>query len=517
MNVLSWNDKLLFALLIKYIKGMRMDFRQNSDEPSELVMGLIGPIGCNRKLIADLMKDLALHYNYHLIIIPMSAAMDPYITVPAHNDDQYVRITNLMRAGNELREKTVDNAIFSKLAAIEISRQRKATEKKRIIYLVDSIKRPEEVEELKNIYGGGFYLFAIHASESSRDKYLENLCHISDQNKRKLLIQRDKDENLGHGQATSEAFHLADFFLAEEGNNEKVWNTLQRFFDIIFGHPFKTPTFNEYTMFMAYAASMKSADMSRQVGAVIAMGSEILSTGANECPRPGGGTYWPVYNHKTCAIDDVENGRDYMNGGDHNGREKQEMFDKLMVDIPAELQKTLKKNIDESGLKDITEYGRMVHAEMDAILGCARRGISCKDATLFSTTFPCHNCAKHIIASGIKHVVFIEPYPKSKAMAMHSDALRTKDIPLIEGVSKVLFSPFIGVGPRRYVDLFSLSLSSGEKLRRKKSGTFVNINWARSTARPRLKMFDTSYSKNEEIVGAEAVTMLSKMQKIVIE
>ncbi|MDN3612645.1 hypothetical protein QWZ16_23945 [Vibrio ostreicida] len=26
--------------------------------------------------------------------------------------------------------------------------------------------------------------------------------------------------------------------------------------------------------------------------------------------------------------------------------------------------------------------------------------------------FPCHNCAKHIVASGIKRVVYVEPYPK---------------------------------------------------------------------------------------------------------
>jgi deoxycytidylate deaminase len=494
-----------------------MDFRQNSIEPSELVMGIIGPIGCNRKLVSELMSNIAKHYDYDLIVVPMSTAMTPYIEVADHKGDEYIRVTNLMKAGNELRKKANDNAIFAKLAAKEISNLRATKKKERTIYLVDSIKRPEEVEELKNIYGDGFYLFAVHSSEASRDRYLENQCNIADPKKRSGLIERDKDEKIGHGQATSDAFHLADFFLAEEGNNTKVWNTLQRFFDIIFGDPFKTPTFNEYSMFMTYAASMKSADMSRQVGAAIALGTDIISTGANECPRPGGGTYWPIYDDATSSIVDVPKGRDYTNGIDYNGKEKNDIIESLKAGIPDELQEVLMKNIEDSGIKDISEYGRVVHAEMDAILGCARRGISCKDATLFSTTFPCHNCAKHIIASGIKSVIFIEPYPKSKAMEMHKDSLRTKDSTTKDNLSNTLFSPFIGVGPRRYVDLFSLSLSSGEKVRRKTSGTFKVAEWERKTAHPRMKMFDTSYSKNEKIVGDEAIDILSKIAKIKIE
>jgi len=491
-----------------------MNFRQNSDEPSELVMGIIGPIGCNRSLVAKSMQDLAKHYNYKLELIKMSDRMTPYVSLGENNGNEYIRVTNLMEAGNKLREKTKDNSILAKLAAMEIARIRATTKNRRIIYLVDSIKRPEEVDELKNIYGDGFYLFAVHSSEKSRNSYLKNQCNIANPAQRLDLIDRDKDEKLGHGQATSDAFHLADFFLAEEGNNIKVWNTLQRFFDIIFGDPFKTPTFNEYSMFMSYAASMKSADMSRQVGAAIALGTDIISTGANECPRPGGGTYWPVYDNNTSSIVDVDNGRDYMNGIDYNGKEKQDMINILKSGIPDELQDVLMKNIDSSGIKDISEYGRVVHAEMDAILGCARRGISCKDATLFSTTFPCHNCAKHIIASGIKSVVFIEPYPKSKAVEMHKDALFTKGSSNHEKSSKLVFSPFIGVGPRRYVDLFSLSLSSGEKIRRKINGTFTAAVWERATARPRMKMFNTSYLKNEEFVSIEVKNMLNIDLKI---
>ncbi len=50
-----------------------------------------------------------------------------------------------------------------------------------------------------------------------------------------------------------------------------------------------------------------------------------------------------------------------------------------------------------------TKYPYVVHAEPNAILNCTS---SLKDSTLFVTLFPCNECAKLIIQSGIKHVVY---------------------------------------------------------------------------------------------------------------
>ena len=104
------------------------------------------------------------------------------------------------------------------------------------------------------------------------------------------------------------------------------------------------------------------------------------------------------------------------------------------------------------GLKDLTEFGRAVHAEMNALLDAALRGVPVAGATLHSTTFPCHNCARHIIGAGIARVVFIEPYTKSRAERLHADAAtiaRTGRDP-----EKVAFEPFVGVAPRRYLEMF---------------------------------------------------------------
>ena len=63
-----------------------------------------------------------------------------------------------------------------------------------------------------------------------------------------------------------------------------------------------------------------------------------------------------------------------------------------------------------------------VHAEQNAIIQAAKLGISVDGATLYCTHQPCSICAKMIINSGIKRVVFREGYPDEFSMEMFGDA-----------------------------------------------------------------------------------------------
>ena len=51
------------------------------------------------------------------------------------------------------------------------------------------------------------------------------------------------------------------------------------------------------------------------------------------------------------------------------------------------------------------------HAEQNAIIQAAKEGISLKDCVLYCTHQPCVVCAKMIINSGIKEVIYKEGYP----------------------------------------------------------------------------------------------------------
>jgi hypothetical protein len=112
---------------------------------------------------------------------------------------------------------------------------------------------------------------------------------------------------------------------------------------------------------------------------------------------------------------------------------------------------------------------------------------------MYVTTFPCHNCAKHIVAAGIERVIFVEPYPKSLATTLHDDSIAIDDE---EAKDKVRFLPFVGVAARRYFDLFSMRLSSGLPLKRKKDRR--PIPWDRRTALPRVRMSPWGYIARED-------------------
>lgn len=50
------------------------------------------------------------------------------------------------------------------------------------------------------------------------------------------------------------------------------------------------------------------------------------------------------------------------------------------------------------------------HAESNCLGNAARAGRSTDGATIYCTTYPCAECAKLIVAAGIKTVVFDKPY-----------------------------------------------------------------------------------------------------------
>ena len=74
----------------------------------------------------------------------------------------------------------------------------------------------------------------------------------------------------------------------------------------------------------------------------------------------------------------------------------------------------------ESGTRHEVCYA--VHAEQNAIIQAAKLGISVDGATLYCTHQPCSICAKMIINSGIKRVIFKQGYPDDFSMEMFNEA-----------------------------------------------------------------------------------------------
>lgn len=51
-----------------------------------------------------------------------------------------------------------------------------------------------------------------------------------------------------------------------------------------------------------------------------------------------------------------------------------------------------------------------LHAEQNALCDCAKRGVSCNDATAYITHYPCLICTRLLIASGICEIKYIDDY-----------------------------------------------------------------------------------------------------------
>jgi dCMP deaminase len=61
---------------------------------------------------------------------------------------------------------------------------------------------------------------------------------------------------------------------------------------------------------------------------------------------------------------------------------------------------------------------RTIHSEQNALLQCAKLGVSAEGSTLYVTHFPCLHCAKSIVTVGVKELVWLHDY-KNDEYALH--------------------------------------------------------------------------------------------------
>ena len=278
------------------------------------------------------------------------------------------------------------------------------------------------------------------------------------------FMRRDAKDGLKHGQRVSDAFHLADFFVDNTADrNSRDWDVaevLSRLIKIVLRDNIVRPKMAETAMHDAFSASLRSACLSRQVGAaIINSKGELIATGTNEVPMAGGG----VYGKPSTKSDEPEAKHDhrcaFTNKFCSNTREQIKIVNGLIEEIPelsaatGERKFTLPQDLRSSRIGDLIEFSRAVHAEMDALLSVGRTGGTTLGTSVYVTTYPCHYCARHLVSAGVDRVEYIEPYPKSQATALHSDSITEDSInwlPPSAGGKKVLFTPFVGVAPRMY-------------------------------------------------------------------
>jgi deoxycytidylate deaminase len=456
----------------------------------EIVIAFVAPSGTSRRDVSDAAARRLAYYGYESVRIRLSDYLAERVNLQG-DEARFIdlRTPELQRAGDEFRSDTgradalafvaVNEIRAARVEPVEPSGTLEVPEEQekvqhspdepvpRRAYLVWSLKHPREAETLRNIYQSRFLLISVYMPREQREdalaeKIAQSRGSIGQTTKFRgeavSIISTDEIEaETDFGQDVRDAYPLADLFV-DATDAPALGRTMDRAIDIAFGAPFETPTKDEYGMFFAHAAGLRSAELGRQVGAAITTEEgEVVAVGTNEVPRGTGGQYW--------CDDFPDDKREFRLAGDTSDRLKRGLVGQILEELRSagwlaeERQRAtsadMYKALEETRLPDLIEFGRAVHAELAAIVDAARRGVPIKGTTLYVTTFPCHHCARHIVGAGIRRVVYIYPYPKSLAKDLHGDALQAEML-AIRDPRRVRFEPFLGIAPRQYMNFFTL-------------------------------------------------------------
>ena len=458
----------------------------------DVFVGLVAPIGTSRADVIEEFRHRSLEYGYDLREIHLAALLDEVprqdgTTLPGRDEPDYYEMR--MNAGNEFRKSAGDWSALAALAVARATHERgqrllaasgEPESLRPTLYVFDNLKHPSEARLLRNVYGSAFWLIAlVQDAEERKQNLAEELAKQAGQfdsvpEARAIeLIARDEAEpDAKHGQHVRDVFASADFFLpVQRGANWQ--HGVARFFRGAFNDPFVSPSVAEEAMRHAQAASLRSAAVGRQVGAVIVppAGAPFV-LGTNEVPKPGGGQF---------REGDIPDHRDFRAGADPNPAYNERVIRELMVRLAeagffsdernraggaAVLAEAMTQDpatgrsiLDGSRAISLIEFTRCLHAEQAAIVDAARTGTAIGGGRMYTTTFPCHECTKFIVGSGIVEVQYIEPYPKSLAGDLYRDLIDTRppletESPDEFEVKRVPFRPFLGFGPTRFDEVF---------------------------------------------------------------
>lgn len=454
----------------------------------ELVFGVIRPVGTGDEKFRNALKSALHRYSYTTSDIKLSNllrddAAARGVTVPDRDEEK--RIAALMDEGDKLCSRYKTGSAVALLGVAAIRRHRAETHAAdgvgsdegasvptpRVAYVLDSLKRPAEITHLRRIYGDHFVTVSLQASLDTRKKELDKKIRPQRPSVRRTLdqivgdlIDRDLREADEFGQNTLRAFPMADVFVDLEGD---IAGQVDRVIDLLFDSPdYQAPTAAEFGMSLANMTSTRSVELGLKVGAsLVRDDGTVLGVGHNAHPDP---QYLPDFDPSVTDI--VELVVDTL-ASLPTGTLTEQAATEFEGNRDAYASDLLAGPLASSRLRDLIEFQRPVHAEMNALLSALRSRVDIADATLYVTAYPCHHCARHLLALGLS-VIYLEPYPKSRAESMYGAAVGH-------------FHPFTGVAPRRYGDLFTVM---GDR----KDATGVRRQWGdseRDSAVPKLDPF----------------------------
>ena len=232
-------------------------------ERHPLVFGFVGAIGTPWERILREFNDSLRRFDYSTSTIHLSRLIDsldyrPWGDLPERGSPEYYE--RRMNAGDQLRAMTRNGSAMAALAVREMVGQRSGeSDGSSVVFMLRSLKHPDEVTLLRHVYGRAFFLIGIACSIDERRHVLaESLSHFEQSRaEAERLISRDESDpdNLDFGQNVRDTYSMADVFVPGATGMD-VRSDIDRFIDSVFGAPFLTPTPHEEGMRFAQVAAL---------------------------------------------------------------------------------------------------------------------------------------------------------------------------------------------------------------------------------------------------------------------
>lgn len=385
-----------------------------------IVTGLTGPFGSG---CSETAKVLQGRHDYRVVRLSDVVRRE----WDRQNPETPPKRADLQSLGDQMRRQGGNPGVLAEKAIADLGPLGEGEG-----LVIDGIRNTGETDYFRDRFGSGFFLFALECPTSQR---WGRLCHLYERGDAGGLEafrkddERDRDEDYKYGQQVQPCVDQADVPInnTDEAGIAALREKVPRYIDLVAGRAPRYATPSEIFMNLAYSAAHGSKCQKRQVGAVIVAAGpgkmgDIVGQGFNESPAPT----------KPCVEEeqygaDVQSGR---RGKCHRDKVRDDAFASFVanqVRCPLCGSVLTDGGGDEPRWKcrhcgqDLEKYFwseramtlcTAIHAEVAARFAAGRRS---RGATLYTTTFPCFQCTEKIILTGIKCIVFNEPYPDVRA------------------------------------------------------------------------------------------------------
>lgn len=335
-----------------------------------MIIGITGTLAAGKGTIVEYLESKGFkHYSVRA-----------YLRKEVERREMPLNRDSLVAVANDLRAKHSPSFL-----AEELYREAKEAGGNAII---ESIRTEGEIEALKS--KGAFYLFAIDADSKLRYERAVGRGSETDSVSYETFVRNEEREWANTDPTKGNlrrCIELSDYQFTNDGSLNELFSQIDEALADL-----KTKSKNvtkrqdyiswdEYFMGVSILSGKRSKDPSTQVGAcIVDDDKKIVATGYNGAPR---------------GIDDE--------------------------DFPWSREGDFLE----------TKYAYVCHAELNAILNSSKETL--KNCTIYVALFPCNECAKSIIQSGIKKVVYLsDKYMDVPAFIASRRILEMANIELVQ-------------------------------------------------------------------------------------